>query len=108
MKWLYIISGLGGGLVPPIYFYLRMSINPNYTGPVIDPYLFIRGIAISALTIPLFVGLGLLVAVLIQVAFRVFGRRAALFEGKDSQSDSAYLNDSSWVTRRNRRGGQTQ
>ncbi len=108
MRWLYFIGGLGGGLVPPIYFYLRMSINPNYTGPIIDPYLFIRGIAISAMTIPLFIGLGLLVAVFIQVAFRYFGRRAALLEGKDSQSDSTYYADSSWVTRRNRRGGQIQ
>lgn len=108
MRWLYIIGGLGGGLIPPVYFYLRMTINPNYTGPIIDPSLFIRGAAISAMTVPLFVGLGLLVAVFIQVAFRYFGRRGTLFEGTDSQSESAYFAHSSWVTRRNRRGGQPQ
>ncbi len=104
MKWLYFAGSLGGGLAPPFYVYLRLSVNPNYAGPVVDPYLFIRGVAISAPTMPLFIALGLLIAAFIQVAFRYFRRRSALHEGKDSQADSAYLANSSWVTRRGRRG----
>lgn len=96
MKWLYFVGGLGGGLIPPLFFYLRISVNPNYTGPILDPYLFIRGVAVSALTMPLFIGLGLLLAAFIQVALRYFRRR------------SAHITDGSWVTRRSHRGRQTQ
>ena len=103
MRWIYVIGGIGGGLTPPIYFYLRLTINPNYAGPFVDPYLFIRGIAISAPTIPLFLALGLLVAALIQVAFKFFRRGLSLNEGKGGQADSAYPGNSSWVTRRHRR-----
>ena len=104
MKWLYLIGGLVGGLIPPVYFYLRLSVNPNYTGPIVDPYLFIRGAAVSAPTIPLFIGLGLLTAAFIQLAIRYFGRLKVRSEGKDGQSDSAYPAKGSWVTRRGRRG----
>ncbi|MCH7652989.1 MAG: hypothetical protein IIB14_04865 [Chloroflexi bacterium] len=83
-------------MIPPLFFYLRISVNPNYTGPILDPYLFIRGVAISALTMPLFIGLGLLLAAFIQVALRYFRRR------------SAHFTEGSWVTRRGHRGRQTQ
>ena len=96
MKWLYVIGGLGGGLIPPLFFYLRISVNPNYTGPILDPYLFIRGVAISALTMPLFIGLGLLLAAFIQLALRYFRR------------PSAHFTEGSGVTRRGHRGRQTQ
>ena len=99
MKWAYIIGGLAGGLTPPIYFYLRLTINPNYAGPVVDPYLFIRGIAISAPTIPLFLALGLLVPAIAQVAIWYIRRRSTLFDGKVKQADSAHIGNSSWVTR---------
>lgn len=107
MKWLYLIGGLGGGLTPSFYLYLRLSINPNYAGPIIDPYLFIKGAATSAPTMPLFIGLGLLIAAFIQVTFRYFRRRSALHRGKEGRVDLGYFTNNSWVTRRDRRGRQT-
>ena len=102
MRWVYVIGGLGGGLTPPIYFYLRLTINPNYAGPFVDPYLFIRGIAISAPMSPLFLALGLLSAAIIQVAIRYFRRGIFSIEGKGKRADTTF-SGSSWVTRRHRR-----
>ena len=103
MRWVYVVGGLGGGLTPPIYFYLRLTINPNYAGPFVDPYLFIRGMAISAPTIPLFLALGLLFAAFIQVAIRYFRRGFSSVEGKGKRADTTFSVRSSWVTRRHRR-----
>jgi len=108
MKWLYLIGGLGGGFTPPVYLYLRLTVNPNYIGPIVDPYLFMKTAATSAPTMPLFIGLGLLLAAFAQVTIRYIRRRTIRHEGKDSSADSAYFTDSSWVTRRVRRGRQTQ
>lgn len=108
MKWLYLTGGLAGGITPSIYLYLRLTVNPNYFGPIFDPYLFIKTAATSAPTIPLLAGLGLLIAAFIQVAFRYFRRRSALHEGRDSRADSTFFTNSSWVTRRGRRGRQIQ
>ena len=108
MKWLYLIGGLGGGLTPAIYLYLRLSVNPNYAGPIVDPYLFIKTAATSAPTMPLFIGLGFLLAAFTQVTLRYLRRRTIRHEGKESSADSAHFTDSSWVTRRDRRGRRTQ
>ncbi len=108
MKWLYLIGGLGGGLTPAIYLYLRLSVNPNYAGPIVDPYLFIKTAATSAPTMPLFIGLGLLLAAIVQMTLRYFRRRTIHHEGKDSLADSTNITNSSWVTKRDRRGRPTQ
>ena len=70
MKWVYIIFGILGGLVPGIYIFSRIYANPLLEG--LD--LVLLSLGIGVLVTPLFMGAGLVVARLIHMALGLFRR----------------------------------
>lgn len=70
MKWVYIIFGMLGGLVPGIYIFSRFYANPLLGG--LD--LVLLSLGIGVLVTPLFLGAGLVVARLVHMALRLLRR----------------------------------
>ena len=64
MKWVYIIFGILGGLVPGIYIFSRIYGNPLLEG--LD--LVLLSLGLGALVTPLFIAGGLVVARLFHIA----------------------------------------
>ena len=72
MKWVYIIFGILGGLVPGIYLFSRFRVNSLLGN--IDQVLLSLGLGV--LLTPLFMGGGLVVARLVDMGLRLLrGKR---------------------------------
>ena len=70
MKWLYIIFGILGGLVPGIYIFTRFYPNPLLN----DLDLVLMSLGIGLLLTPLFMGAGLVVARLVHMGLGLLRR----------------------------------
>ena len=101
MKWVYVVCGFLGGLVPTAYIYVRLSTSPNYTGAELDPVLALRGLSIGFFAVPVFVLAGLSVAALAHLSLSWIRRRPR-GPGSLRRGDAPLAGGSSWVTRTRR------
>ena len=101
MRWVYVVCGSLGGLIPTAYIYVRLSTSPNYTGADLDPVLALRGLSIGLFAVPVFVLAGLLVAALAHLSLSWIRRRSR-GPGSLRRSDAPLAGGSSWVTRTRR------
>ncbi len=101
MKWVYIVFGFLGGLIPAAFIYFRLSTSPNYTGAELDPVLALRGLSLGIFAVPVFVLVGLSVAALVHLSSGWIRRRSRGL-GSLRDSDAPLAGGSSWVTRTRR------
>ena len=101
MKWVYVVFGSLGGLVPAAYIYVRLSTSPNYTGAELDPVLALRGLSLGIFAVPVFVLAGLSVAALVHLSSSWIRRRSR-GPWNRRRSDAPLAGGSSWVTRTRR------
>ena len=99
MKWIYIILGISGGLVPAAYLYARTYAGTENQVGVFDLGLFFLGLGLSFVVMPLGIGAGLLVAGLVHLGLSRLQRRRRLSVAVSGQGNPQQGARQLWVAR---------
>jgi len=96
MKWIYIIFGILGGLVPAAYVYSRIYANGLHSEP--DMLLFSMGIGI--IITPVFMCMGLIIARMVGMGLDFLWSPKRGARHIPAWPEDQPGNGASWVTRR--------